>query len=75
MENRDRDKLSREESSSSSSSSEKGQVSSDSNASFDQNIEPSEKWGSEPSRRSDGSSNENIESGRSGGMTGEESDH
>ena len=67
MNNRDRDKLSRNTSSTSAgdvnreTSSRKGESSSDSSASFGQNIGRSENWDREPSRRS-GSSDESSSS-------------
>jgi hypothetical protein len=69
MENRDRDKMSRNTGSTEAgdvnrqTSSRQGQKNSDSSASFGQNIGRSENWDREPSRRR-GSSDESSESSR-----------
>ena len=71
MENRDRDKMSRDSNSTDagdvnrSTSERKGRVESDSNADFGQNIGRSEKWDSEPSRRSGSESSESNDLARS----------
>ena len=79
MENRERDKMSRNSSSTSagdinrSTSSNSGRDKSDSNADFGQNIGRSEKWDSEPSKRSGSVSSDSGRSS-SGSNLGDESD-
>ena len=85
MENRDRDKLSRNDRSTDSgdvnrsTSEKKGRVSSDSNADFGQNIGRSENLENEPSRRSGSDSNSSSsvgnESSRRGNSGSSNSEH
>jgi hypothetical protein len=81
MENRDRDKLSRNDQSIDSekvnrnTSEKKGRVSSDSNADFGQNIGRSEKRDSEPSRGSGSDSSTGKESSRRGNSSSSDNEH